>query len=80
MITIKGVKKNYGNTSVLKGIDATISKGDFITLVGASGAGKSTLLHLIAGLDTSTDGSIKFNGISLEDMTKSDLNLSLIHI
>ena len=74
MITIKGVKKNYGNTSVLKGIDATISKGDFITLVGASGAGKSTLLHLIAGLDTSTDGSIKFNGISLEDMTKSDLN------
>lgn len=74
MITIKGVKKNYGNTSVLKGIDATISKGDFITLVGASGAGKSTLLHLIAGLDTSTDGSIKFNGISLEDMTKNDLN------
>lgn len=74
MITIKGVKKNYGNTSVLKGIDATISKGDFITLVGASGAGKSTLLHLIAGLDTSTDGSIKFNGISLEDMTKKDLN------
>ena len=74
MITIKGVTKNYGNTPVLRGIDATISKGDFITLVGASGAGKSTLLHLIAGLDTSTEGSIKFNGVSLEDMNKNELN------
>lgn len=74
MITIKGVTKNYGNTPVLRGIDATISKGDFITLVGASGAGKSTLLHLIAGLDTSTDGSIRFNGVSLEDMNKNELN------
>ena len=74
MITIKGVTKNYGNTPVLRGIDATISKGDFITLVGASGAGKSTLLHLIAGLDTSTEGSIRFNGVSLEDMNKNELN------
>ena len=74
MITIKGVTKNYGNTPVLRGIDATISKGDFITLVGASGAGKSTLLHLIAGLETSTEGSIRFNGVSLEDMNKNELN------
>ena len=74
MITIKGITKNYGNTAVLRGIDATISKGDFITIVGASGAGKSTLLHLIAGLDSSTQGAIHFNGVSLEAMDKPTLN------
>lgn len=74
MITIKEVYKNYGSTQVLKGIDAAISKGDFITIVGASGAGKSTLLHLIAGLDKATSGSILFDKRPLEDMSKSALN------
>lgn len=74
MITIKEVHKNYGSTQVLKGIDAAISKGDFITIVGASGAGKSTLLHLIAGLDKATSGSILFDERPLENMTKAALN------
>lgn len=74
MITIKEVHKIYGSTQVLKGIDAAISKGDFITIVGASGAGKSTLLHLIAGLDKATSGSILFDKRPLEDMSKSALN------
>lgn len=74
MITIKQVHKNYGSTRVLKGIDASIKKGDFITIVGASGAGKSTLLHLIAGLDKATSGSILFDGHPLENLSKSALN------
>jgi len=74
MITIKDVHKNYGSTQVLKGIDAAISKGDFITIVGASGAGKSTLLHLIAGLDKATSGSILFDAHPLEGLSKSALN------
>ena len=74
MIRITGVHKNYDGTSVLKGIDAEILKGEFITIVGASGAGKSTLLHLIAGLDTASSGSISFDGARLETLDKHALN------
>ena len=54
MIALKGIRKSYGTTEVLRGIDATIATGDFVSIVGPSGAGKSTLLHLIAGLDAAT--------------------------
>jgi len=74
MITISGVHKNYEDTQVLKGIDAHIQEGDFITIVGASGAGKSTLLHLIAGLDKASKGSISFDGQSLETLDRNALN------
>jgi lipoprotein-releasing system ATP-binding protein len=74
MITISGVHKNYEETQVLKGIDAHIQEGDFITIVGASGAGKSTLLHLIAGLDKASKGSISFDGQSLETLDRNALN------
>ena len=74
MIEVKELHKSYGTTEVLKGVNGRISKGDFITIVGASGAGKSTLLHLIAGLDSYNSGSISFNGISLGNLSKKELN------
>jgi lipoprotein-releasing system ATP-binding protein len=74
MIEIEQLHKSYGTTEVLKGVNGRVSKGDFITVVGASGAGKSTLLHLIAGLDSYNSGSISFNGISLGNLSKKELN------
>ena len=74
MIALKGIKKSYGTTEVLRGIDATIATGDFVSIVGPSGAGKSTLLHLIAGLDAATEGSIDFEGRAIQDLDKSALN------
>ena len=74
MIALKGIKKSYGTTEVLRGIDATIATGDFVSIVGPSGAGKSTLLHLIAGLDAATEGSIDFEGSAIQDLDKSALN------
>ena len=74
MIVLKGIKKSYGTTEVLRGIDATIATGDFVSIVGPSGAGKSTLLHLIAGLDAATEGSIDFEGSAIQDLDKSALN------
>ena len=74
MIALKGIKKSYGTTEVLRGIDATIATGDFVSIVGPSGAGKSTLLHLIAGLDAATEGSIDFEGSAIQDLDKSVLN------
>ncbi|MCH1534107.1 MAG: ABC transporter ATP-binding protein [Schleiferiaceae bacterium] len=74
MIALKGIKKSYGSTEVLRGIDATINAGDFVSIVGPSGAGKSTLLHLIAGLDAATEGNIDFEGSAIQDLDKSALN------
>tara|TARA_B100000900_G_scaffold373484_1_gene354060 strand:+ start:110 stop:763 length:654 start_codon:yes stop_codon:yes gene_type:complete len=74
MIKVEEIHKSYGTTEVLKGVNGSISKGDFITIVGASGAGKSTLLHLIAGLDSYNSGSISFDGMSLGNLSKKELN------
>lgn len=74
MIEIGQLHKSYGTTEVLKGVDGRITKGDFITIVGASGAGKSTLLHLIAGLDSYNSGTISFDGMSLGNLSKKELN------
>ena len=74
MIEVKELHKSYGTTEVLKGVNGRISKGDFITIVGASGAGKSTLLHLVAGLDSYNSGSISFDGMSLDSLSKKELN------
>ncbi len=62
IITLSGVSKVYSGKSnsftALAGIDLTIVKGEFVSIVGRSGSGKSTLLNMIAGIDTPTEGEI----------------------
>ena len=57
-LSIRNVRKSYGNVDILKGIDIDVEAGEFLILVGPSGCGKSTLLNMIAGLDTPSAGSI----------------------
>jgi multiple sugar transport system ATP-binding protein len=57
-LSIRQVRKSYGNTHILKSIDIEVEKGEFLILVGPSGCGKSTLLSMIAGLDSPTSGQI----------------------
>lgn len=61
-IEMKHIVKNYGTTSVLKGIDLEIEKGELVTLLGPSGCGKSTLLRCLSGLEDVTDGQIFLDG------------------
>ena len=49
-ITLAGVRKHYGKTEVIHGIDVEINDGELIVIVGPSGCGKSTLLRMVAGL------------------------------
>nr|WP_051045273.1 ATP-binding cassette domain-containing protein [Halalkalibacterium ligniniphilum] len=62
---MKDVHKSFGNKSVLKGMNLTINKGEFISIVGKSGCGKSTLLRLLAGLDKPTLGEVSIGGESV---------------
>ena len=70
IIEIKNLKKSYdhGNIKALNGIDLTVKKGEFISIMGPSGSGKSTLLNMIGALDIADEGMIKVAGI---DLTKT---------
>ena len=57
----------------LRGIDLTVSAGDFVAVMGPSGCGKSTLLNLVAGLDAPSDGEVVLAGETLSDKDESEL-------
>lgn len=59
---LTGIRKTFGETDALKGIDLEIGEGEFVAIVGPSGCGKTTLLRLIAGFETPTAGEIRMGG------------------
>lgn len=73
MIQIENLTKSFGDLQVLKGVNLTINKGEFISIVGSSGAGKTTLLQLIGTLDKPTSGIIRFNGEDLGRLSSKRL-------
>lgn len=68
MIEIKKLNKYFGNNHVLRNIDAQISDGDMIAIVGPSGSGKSTFLRCLNLLEFPDSGSIIFNGENVTEM------------
>ncbi|MCF3640409.1 amino acid ABC transporter ATP-binding protein [Rhizobium sp. TRM95111] len=66
MITFEDVHKSYGTHSVLKGIDATVGKGQVVCLIGPSGSGKSTMLRCVNGLETYQAGRITIGGATVD--------------
>jgi len=73
MIQAKGLTKNYGPSSVLKGLDLEIPGGQFVAIMGESGSGKTTFLNLLAGLDRADGGSLSVAGVELVGKTKDQL-------
>lgn len=74
MISAENLTKSYGNLNVLKGVSLTISKGEFITIVGASGAGKSTLLHILGTLDRPDKGKLNIADTDVFKMNDKQLS------
>ena len=75
MIKIFNATKKYGANVALADISLKIRKGDFVFVTGPSGAGKTTLLRLIFGAEKATEGQILINGINLNRITGSRLDL-----
>ena len=57
-LTLRGVRKNFGEVHVIHGVDLDVRDGEFVVFVGPSGCGKSTLLRMICGLERATSGDI----------------------
>ena len=77
-VTIKKVRKNYGNLEVVHGIDLKIDDGSFVVLLGPSGCGKSTLLRMIAGLESVTGGDIEIEGKRVNEVHPKDRNIAMV--
>ncbi|MDY6328750.1 MAG: ABC transporter ATP-binding protein [Lachnospiraceae bacterium] len=76
IIKLENVVKKYVNKGnvfyAIKGVSFDIEKGCFFSLIGKSGSGKSTLLHLMAALDSPTEGKIIVNGNDLEEFSEKE--------
>ena len=72
---VKTFKNAAGEFVVLKGIDLTIKRGEFVAIVGKSGSGKSTLLNMITGIDHPTSGQVVIGGTDIYKMTESQRSL-----
>jgi ABC-2 type transport system ATP-binding protein len=71
IISVNGLKKNFNDLEIIKGIDFSLEEGKCIALLGPNGAGKTTTLRMLSGLMEPTSGSIKFrNGTKGEDIRK----------
>ena len=77
-LTIENVKKSYGSTAVLKGINISIEKGEFLVLIGPSGCGKSTMMNSIAGLETINEGRILIGGEDVTHASPKDRDIAMV--
>ena len=73
MISVKGLKKSFGDHNVLCGIDEFIEKGEKVVIIGASGSGKSTFLRCLNLLEQPTEGNIYIDDIEITD-PKNNVN------
>ncbi len=77
-VELKNLKKAYGETQVIRGIDMQIAYGEFCVFVGPSGCGKSTLLRMISGLEPITSGDIEIDNEVVNAIPAADRGLAMV--
>ncbi len=79
LLSVVGLKKTYEKRNqvsfALNGIDLSINKGEYVSIMGASGSGKSTLLQILGGMDRASSGKYIFRGECVSDYNDSRLHL-----
>jgi putative spermidine/putrescine transport system ATP-binding protein len=67
-LALRGLRKSFGSTTAVDGVDLEVRRGEFVTLLGPSGSGKTTTLRMVAGFMAPSEGSIEIDG---RDMTRT---------
>ena len=78
IVEMIGVNKRYGSNHVVKDLNLTVNEGEFLTLLGSSGCGKTTTLRMIAGFEEPSTGSIKVEGIPVEEKEPYERNVNTV--
>ena len=75
MLEIRNLKKSFGDLPVLKSVDLSVQQGDVVAILGPSGSGKTTMLRCVNFLETATDGTMTFDGVTyqLNKTSKKDI-------
>ncbi len=77
-VSIRAVRKAFGSTEVLHGVDVEVADGEFVILVGPSGCGKSTLLRMIAGLENISRGEIAIGGTVVNNVAPKERDIAMV--
>jgi multiple sugar transport system ATP-binding protein len=77
-VNIREVRKAFGSSSVIHGVDVSIRDGEFVVLVGPSGCGKSTLLRMIAGLENITAGEIRIGERVVNNLPPKERDVAMV--
>jgi multiple sugar transport system ATP-binding protein len=77
-VSISAVRKSFGSTEVVHGVDVSIADGEFCVLVGPSGCGKSTLLRMIAGLEEISGGEVSIGGRVVNQMAPKERDIAMV--
>jgi ABC-type sugar transport system ATPase subunit len=77
-LSLRGVKKHFNKTEVIKSVDLDVEHGEFVVFVGPSGCGKSTLLRMLAGLEQVSDGSIAIDGRDVTGMLPLERGVAMV--
>ena len=79
ILTVNNIKKNFGDTQVLKGVSFSLEQGQVLAIIGSSGSGKTTLLRCLNFLETPGEGQILVNGQALSRDSDEELRKSRLH-
>ena len=71
VLELKDLRKSFGETKIIRGVNLTVKRGQRHALIGPNGAGKSTLFNLISGHYVPTSGEILLNGRSIAGLSRS---------
>ncbi len=77
-LTLERVRKSFGATEIIKGVQLDVRDGEFVVFVGPSGCGKSTLLRMIAGLESVSSGDVRIDGRRVNDLPPVKRGIAMV--